>query len=215
LAAILPDAHIGSNTDAKGALEVLKSITGNDPQAIDRKGIDELPRVRLFCRFSIAVNELPKLPDEAGALKTRLLLLHFRNSFVGREDTMLKPRLKAEAPGIAAWALEGLKRLRAQGSFTVPDRSAAMIEAFEKIVSPVLSFLDDCCELGSGDNPVWILKDDLYAAWCKWCKDRGLHEGSKADFGQSLVNANKGISAAKRGPRGQQFAVYMGVRLCD
>ncbi len=214
LAAILPDAHIGSNTDAKGALEVLKSITGNDPQAIDRKGINELPRVRLFCRFSIAVNELPKLPDEAGAIKTRLLLIHFRNSFAGKEDTTLKPRLKAEAPGVAVWALEGLKRLRAQGRFTLPDRSAAMIEAFEKIVSPILGFLDNCCELGGGDNPIWILKDNLYNGWSSWCKDRGLPEGSKADFGQSLINANKGISAAKRGSRGQQFGVYVGVRLC-
>ena len=215
LAAILPDAHIGSNTDAKGALEVIKSVTGNDPQAIDRKGIDELPRVRLFCRFSIAVNELPKLPDEAGALKTRLLLIHFRNSFAGKEDTTLKPRLKAEAPGVAVWALEGLTRLRAQGRFTLPDRSAAMIEAFEKIVSPVLGFLDDCCELGGGDDPVWILKNDLFAGWRDWCKDRGLPEGSKADFGQSLVNANKGIVSAKRGPRGQQFPIYSGVRLCS
>ena len=40
-----------------------------------------------------------------------------------------------------------------------------MIEAFEKIVSPVLGFLDDCCELGGGDDPIWILKDDLYNGW--------------------------------------------------
>lgn len=215
LAAILPDAHIGSNTDAKGALEVLKSITGNDPQSIDRKGIDELPRVRLLNRFTIAVNELPKLPDEAGALKTRLLLLHFRNSHAGKEDTTLKPRLKAEAPGVAVWALEGLKRLRAQGKFTLPQRSAAMIEAFEKIVSPVLGFLDDRCELAFGDDNVWVEKDALYKAWCNWSNDRGSDAGSKADFGQGLLNANKGIAVGKRGPRGQQFPVYTGVRLCN
>jgi len=215
LAAILPDAHIGSKTDAKGALEVLKSITGNDPQSIDRKGIDELPRVRLFCRFSIAVNELPKLPDEAGALKTRLLLLHFRNSFAGREDTTLKPRLKAEAPGVAVWGLEGLKRLRTRGRFTIPDRSAAMIEAFERIVAPVLGFLDECCETAQGDDSLWVEKDALYDGWSRWCTNRGCEAGSKADFGQSLLNANKGIGAAKRGPRGQQFTVYTGVRLCN
>lgn len=212
LASILPDAHIGSSTDAKSALEVLKSITGNDPQAIDRKGIDELPRVRLFCRFSIAVNELPKLPDEAGAMKTRLLLLHFSNSFAGQEDTTLKTRLKAEAPGVAVWALQGLKRLRDQGRFTLPPRSAAMIDAFEKIVSPVLGFLDDCCEVTGGD--MWIDKNQLYSAWEAWSKERGSDPGNKADFGQALINANRGISAAKRGPRGQQFPVYMGVRLC-
>jgi putative DNA primase/helicase len=214
LSAILPDAHIGRGTDAKAALEVIKSVTGNDPQAIDRKGINELPRVRLFCRFSIAVNELPKLPDEAGALKTRLLLLHFRNSFAGKEDTGLKARLKTEAPGVALWALEGLRRLRAGGRFTIPQRSAAMVEEFERIVSPVLGFLDECCEV-SGDDSTWALKDPLFAAWCAWSEDRGSDPGNKADFGQALVNANKGIAAARRGPRGSQFNVYTGVRTCS
>jgi putative DNA primase/helicase len=215
LSTILPDAHVSHGTDAKAALEVIKSVTGNDPQAIDRKGIDELPRVRLFCRFSIAVNELPKLPDEAGALKTRLLLLHFRKSFAGREDTGLKTRLKTEAPGVAVWALEGLKRLRTNGRFTVPQRSDAMIQAFEQIVSPVLRFLDECCELSGGDESVWTEKDLLYAAWCTWSEERGSDPGSKADFGQALLNANKGIAAARRGPRGSQFAVYTGVRTCS
>jgi P4 family phage/plasmid primase-like protien len=211
LAAILPDAHVGNGTDAKAALEALKSVTGNDPQAVDRKGIDELPRVRLFCRFSVAVNELPKLPDEAGALKTRLLLLHFRNSFAGKEDTTLKPRLKAEAPGVA---LAGLRRLRERGRFTVPQRSAAMVEAFEKIISPVLGFLEDRCEV-TGDASVWEEKESLYRAWREWSNDRGSDPGSKADFGQALLNASRGIAPAKRGPRGQQFNVYTGVRLCE
>jgi putative DNA primase/helicase len=216
LAAILPDAHVGSGTDAKAALEVLKSISGNDAQAVDRKGIDELPRVRLFCRFSIAVNELPKLPDEAGALRTRLLLLHFRNSFAGREDTTLKARLRAEAPGIAVWALQGLRRLRTTGTFTVPARSASMVSEFEKIVSPVLGFVDDCCELCPQDpQGVWVDKDALFDAWRRWCHDRGSTAGSKADFGQALLNTNKGIAAGRRGPRGQQFTVYTGVRPCQ
>jgi P4 family phage/plasmid primase-like protien len=214
LAAILPDAHVNAGTDARAALEVLKSVTGNDPQAIDRKGIDELPRVRLVNRFTIAVNELPKLPDEAGALKTRLLLLHFRQSYAGREDTSLKPRLRSEAPGVAVWALMGLARLRARGAFTTPARSAAMVEAFERIVSPVLGFLDERCEVVAGDEGVWVAKDDLYAAWCAWSEDRGSDAGSKADFGQGLLNAGRGIAVGKRGTRGQQFAVYTGVRVC-
>jgi P4 family phage/plasmid primase-like protien len=215
LAAILPDAHISSHTDARAALEVLKSVTGNDPQPIDRNGIDELPRVQLYNRFSIAVNELPKLPDEAGALKTRLLLLHFPNSYAGREDVTLKPRINAEAPGVALWGLRGLSRLRSQGKFTIPERSTAMIKVFEKLMSPVLSFLDDCCESIPGDESIWVEKDLLFAAWCEWSRDRGSDAGCKADFGQSLLNVNKGIDVAKRGPRGAQFRVYTGVRLCS
>ena len=149
---------------------MLKSISGNDPQAIDRKGIDELPRVRLFCRFSIAVNELPKLPDEAGAIKTRLLLLHFRNSYAGREDTTLKPRLKDGSGGHSKLGLGGTETAAYPRAIYPSRPQRVMIEAFEKLVSPVLGFLDDCCELGGGDDPIWIEKNDLYAGWCAGAK---------------------------------------------
>lgn len=215
LAAILPDAHIGSSTDAKVALEAIKSITGNDLQAIDRKGIAEIPQARLYCRFTVAVNELPRLPDEAGAIKTRLLLIHFPNSRAGHEDITLKARLRTEAPGVAAWALEGLRRKRDQQRFTTPTNSADMITEFEKTLSPILSFLDDRCEIESSSADIWIEKNELYKAWCEWSTERGDKPSNKSDFSQSLLNANKGIISAKRGPKGAQFPVYLGVRLCS
>jgi putative DNA primase/helicase len=214
LAAILPDAHVSVRVDPKGALETLKSVSGGDAQAIDRKGVDELPNVRLFCRFTIGVNDLPKLPDEAGAIKTRLLLLNFAKSYADNPDTTLKDRVSKEVGGIVNWALEGLVRLRKNGTFTVPRRSAAIVKEFEKMISPVLGFLDEQCEVRAGDAEIWVEKDKLFEAWKEWCIARGNDVGTKADFGQSLINANKGIQAGKRGPRGAQFPVYVGVRLC-
>ena len=90
-----------------------------------------------------------------------------------------------------------------------------MFEAFERIVSPVLGFLDERCEVVTGDDNVWVAKDDLYAAWCAWSGDRGSDAGTKADLGQALLNANRGIASTRRGPRGSQFTVYTGVRLCS
>src|SRR5207237_425095 len=130
----------------------LKSITGDDDQAVDRKGVDELPRVKLVSRFTIGVNALPKLPDEAGALKSRLLLLNFPNTYAGREDNTRKRRLVAEAPGVAIWALGGLARLRSNNAFTVPAKSAEMVQAFERCVSPVKSFAFECLEVTGGDD---------------------------------------------------------------
>lgn len=211
LSAILPDAHIGRSVDAKAALEVLKSVSGGDEQAVDRKNVDELPKVTIQARFTIAVNELPELPDTAGAIEPRLLLLHYPQTFAGREDLHLKARVRTEGPGIATWALEGLRRLREQG-FTVPARSRQMVEEFERTVSPVKSFVQDHCELITG---AWTPKADLYAAWEAWCKSRGDVPGNMAQFGHQLIGAAPVIKAGRRGPREQQFTTYEGVRLCQ
>jgi putative DNA primase/helicase len=211
LSAILPDAHIGRSVDAMAALEAIKSITGNDLQGVDRKGVDELPQVHLFARFMIAVNELPRLPDTAGALKPRLLLLYFPNSYADREDTTIKSRISAEAQGIAAWAIEGLFRLREQGGFTIPESSRSIIEEFERTVSPVKCFLHERCEVVAG---AYIEKSELYAAWELWCKARGDEQGNMSRFSQQLIAADPAVTTSRRGPRGQQFTTYEGVKLC-
>jgi putative DNA primase/helicase len=212
LAAVLPDAHLAKSTDAKAALEVLKSISGNDDQAIDRKGIDELPRVHLPVRFTIATNELPKLPDEAGALKPRLLLLYYGKSFEGDEDRGLKARLRTEAPGVAVWALEGLARLRENGTFTEPAKCKAMVDVFEQLVSPVKAFVSEKCEL---EIASWMDKEELYGLWADWCKPRGEEPGTLSQFGMQLISAYPTIHPGRRGPRGQQFTTYEGVRRCE
>jgi putative DNA primase/helicase len=211
LAAVMPDAHLNKSTDGKAALEVLKSITGGDAQGVDRKGVDELPQVRLTCRFTIAVNEMPKLPDDAGALKPRMKLLNYDNSMVGREDRTLKGRIKAEAQGVAAWAMRGLYRLRANGGFTEPATSARILAEAEKLMSPVKCFGADHLEVGEGH---YAPKDDVYRAWKRWCEERGDEPGNVAQFGEQLLNAFTGVTSGRRGPRGQQFTTYEGVRLC-
>ena len=119
---------------------------------------------QLLVRFTIAVKELPELPDSAGTLHPRLRTLVFPNSFEGREDPTLKRRLPAEAAGVAACALEGLKRLRLRGQghsvghrgshFTEPAASASVAQEFRRVVTPLLSFVEDQCVRGLTALPI-------------------------------------------------------------
>ena len=211
LSAVMPDAHITRSTDSKAALEVLKNISGNDAQGVDRKGIHEMPRVHLPVRFTIAVNDLPELPDSAGAVKPRLLLLYFPVSFQGRENPNLKTQIAGEAAGICAWALEGLCRLREQGAFTVPEKTTAMVAEFDRLISPVRGFIHECCEVVEGS---WVEKSVAFAAWKDYCSERGLDAGNNATFGKNLTAAEKSISTARLGTEGQRFWAYRGIRLC-
>ena len=102
-------------------LETLNAITGGDPVPIEEKYNPQCVSVTLPTRFSISCNEMPSFVDPSGTLSARLLVLNYNKSFVGREDRGLVERLLAELPGINRWALDGLRRLRANGRFTETD----------------------------------------------------------------------------------------------
>jgi len=207
---ILPDAHIPRRVDSTQALEVIKSIVGRDTVTINRKHIRQLAGCRLHCRFTVAVNELPELPDHARALERRLCLLHFPQSFEGKEDRSLKDKLPKESPGIALWALEGLKRLRYNGAFTQPSSSVPVIDEFRRFITPIAEFLQDCCDI---EGTAWAAKNQMFDAWVQWAHEHGLPPGARSRFGQRLLAQVPTCVTARRCAGGRQFRVYQGVGL--
>jgi phage/plasmid-associated DNA primase len=62
----------------------------------------------------LAFNNLPSLKHRDKTIEGRLVILPFRESFLGREDRVLNETLKAEEIGIFIRAFQGLKRLQAR-----------------------------------------------------------------------------------------------------
>jgi putative DNA primase/helicase len=216
LAAILPDAHTTRKGDATKALEIIKTISGRDYVSINRKYLNHAPSCRLTCRITIGVNDLPDLPDHARSLERRLLLLHFAQSFEGREDIHLKDKIVAEAQGIAMWALEGLRRLRNSGRFTIPASAGAVTEAFRNQISPITEFAQECCEFGQTVKHI-SLKQMLYDAWVGWAKAQGMGNSlvysTRAKFDQRFQSLNPDVQCDRHLRNGNPVAVYLGVRL--
>jgi putative DNA primase/helicase len=200
--AIMADAHIGNRADSVRVLETIKSITGEDAVNIDRKNLRPLLNVRLPIRFVITVNELPNLRDASGALSSRLSILPFTESFEGREDRGLEKRLIAECPGILAWSLRGLKMLREEG-LHVPTASRSVVENFERLSSPIIGFMQDCCEVGVGFQ---VACSEIFAAWCEWAKKSGHKSSSSTRFGEQLRSAMPHIVRSR--PRQGDARVY-------
>ena len=69
----------------KKLVETLLSVTGEDTVPVNRKYRDAVS-VRLGVRFMIMSNELPFLPDNSGAIVSRMIALSTPNSWLGRED---------------------------------------------------------------------------------------------------------------------------------
>lgn len=183
LAVIMPDAHIPKHLDAITAMETIKTITGQDPVSVNRKYLPQLASHKLSCRFSIAVNELPNFPDYARAIRSRVCLLHFARSYEGREDYTLKRRLEDEAPGIAVWALHGLRRLRKQGRFTEPESSIPVLDDWQRVMNPLTDFIVEFCEFGP---EYFVPKRNLFHAWRAWAVENNVKPGSHAAFGRRI-----------------------------
>jgi putative DNA primase/helicase len=212
LVAIIADGHLGKASDAVAVLERLKSISGGDPQNIDRKNAAELTNEELYTRFIVAVNELPRLPDASAALARRMIIFPFDHSFEGREDFDLTDRLLAEAPGITNWGLRGLLDLRETGRLIQPEAGRAVLRDFERLSSPVRAFVEDCCVLGPGHS---VPKDVLRAAWRGYCDDNGHQPGGDSSFGTKLRAIDNRVRATRSRPvsGGGQVHMYAGIDL--
>ncbi len=185
LAAFMGDVRTPRYGDLGTALERILQIVGKDSVSINRKNLPILSNIQLCCRFTIALNDFPSLPDYANALEPRLLLLDFPNSYRGIEDRTLKPRLEAEAGNIIPWALEGLKRLRLNDRFTDPRSSDKAIDSLRDVISPITTFVRAWCDLEDG---VEVEQDELYDAWKAWGRKQGVQGGTTAQFVHQLSN---------------------------
>lgn len=184
LAAIMPDARIPKQADTMQALETLLQIIGQDGVDVRRMALPTIPYHKLSCRFTAAVNELPELPDHSQALEPRLLILHFTECFIGKEDRTLKVRLPKEAPGILNWALEGLVRLRRRGVFTNPTSTEDILTDLRRTTSPTAEWVGDCCTINSNG---FVTEESAFDCWIAWCRERGLTPGTRSKFKGRLL----------------------------
>lgn len=203
-------SEIHADRSARNVVQTIKNITGGDPVPINRKGLPIVSQT-LSARITIAANQLPRLPDDSNALRARMLMLHYPNSFLGKEDHGLAAELEREVPGIANWALDGLRRLRRKGRFVQAERGKKHLADFGNMSAPVEQFLADFCDEGPD---CWEASEYLYLAWRVWCGEEGHECCARNTFGSKLVAARPKVrNDQKRTPRGGKIRFYASVQL--
>ena len=200
LVALITDARLSGHTDLAAVVENLLSVSGEDVRTVDRKHLTSLT-LRLYSRFVLISNEVPRLRDASGALASRMIILKFTHSFLGREDLGLTNHLLTELPGILNWAIEGWRRLRNRGHFVQPESGQDDVDLMKDLGSPVGAFVAEQCVLGPEYS---ILISDLYQAYKDWCVTKGKEKstGDEHTFGRDLRAVNSTITKTRPGPRG-------------
>ncbi len=210
MAAIISDARLSDrHVDSTAILERLLSISGGDPQNIDRKCLPTLTAVSMPVRFTILTNEIPRLTDASGAIASRFLILQMTRTFLGKEDKELDRKLAGELSGILNWSIRGWQRLKERGWFVQPESGGDVLKELRDIASPVGMFVREVCAVG----PEWSVDvTDIYSAWCDWCRQHGRdHTGTEQTFGKDLRAAIPGLSVARPRTNGDRVRHYNGV----
>lgn len=148
-----------------------KLVTGESVTA-ERKGQDPVS-FRSFAKLMFAANGLPKTADKSKAFISRMLPVPLMADFSKKSDcdTSLKDRHwnDEEMEYLLRMAMMGLKRLRRNNGFTIPECVEAAKKEYETENNSVLGFLSEGVEVHRVPTKL------LYAKYADWCRVSGLH----------------------------------------
>jgi putative DNA primase/helicase len=177
-----------SGREGEAACRVLKSIVGRDPISINRKFEAPLRNIVVDAIPIMQANEIPKLPNKGQGLSSKMVVLPFTISFLGREDYGLLAKLLKELPSIARWAAQGAMDLEQEEDptqkFVMPESAQMTVEDYTTINNPFDEFLDDLFER---DETSFIGTKAVYENWKKWSKSFKVGQFSQAQFIHKLM----------------------------
>ncbi len=178
----------------------IKSMTAGDrvtARAMRGDPFEFTPAFKLW----IAGNQRPALrnPDEAMKRRMNMVPMTFRPKKVDEE---LAEKLKAEWPGILAWAIEGCRAWQREG-LKPPKVVTEATEEYFIQQDTIRNWFVERCEMVEG---VMAGSRALYQDWRKWAEFAGEEPGTEKAFSANLER----LVPKKRVTRG---VVFIGVRL--
>ena len=209
--AILTDARISNRADESAITERLLSISGNDPQNVQRKFKSTLSGHELNIRFTLFSNLVPKLKDVSSAFLSRCLFLLMPNSYLGKENFNLQDELLEELPGVLNWAIAGKAKLNKSRTFHQPEAGMPLKNELRSIVSPVLSFIEDSCEF---NEDYYVETHDIFDAWAQWCELNDVnHAGNIQSLSRKLRAIKPSLDVKQMRLGAARVRVMVGVKV--
>lgn len=195
------------------AVPILLGISGEDGFSIPRKHVGDWIG-KLPTRLMLMSNDAPVFTDVSGALAGRMVYVAFHRTFLGSEDLTLEGRLMTELPGILNWALNGLDRVAALGTFTQSAGSLELAAEVDRDSSPVKAWIDDRCVV---DPTCTVTLEALLSNYRDWLRAENmalspslnrLSRDIKSAFGDQGVTVER-----KPNGQGGKHRVVAGLRV--
>lgn len=206
------DGGTSAIAELRGARLVTASETEagkrwNEPRIKALTGGDEVTARHLYghpfaylpkFKMVLAGNHKPTTSVDT-AMRRRLRLIPFAVTIAeANRDHQLVDKLKAEAPGILAWMIEGCL-LWQRDRLKPPVAVVAASEAYMTDQDTLAHWIESCAEPSRNS---FETSADLYASWCGWCGRTGEEPGTQRRLTEALIS--RGLKAERRnaGTRG-------------
>jgi putative DNA primase/helicase len=145
-------------------------------------------------KLIIAGNHKPGLRSVDEAIRRRFHLIPFTTTVSLEErDETLPEQLKAEWPGILAWALKGCLEWQQRGlapPAAVREATATYLEEEDALAA----WIDDQCQV---DPNAWESSTDLFRSFRSWADRSGEYHGSLKKFVQRLEDRGEMLGLRK------------------
>jgi putative DNA primase/helicase len=178
----------------------IKALTGCDP--ITARFLHaEYFTFTPVAKFWLAVNHKPVVRDDSHGFWRRMRLLPFLRTFA--VDPTLAATLRAEAPGILAWAVRGGLAWQRNGLLP-PKVVTAATDEYERDSDPLALFIDEALER---DQTSVVAASDLYAHYQQWAVRQHMTDRER------LNSTNFGRKMSERFTKDHRVtgAVYCGI----
>lgn len=188
------------------AESLVKQMTGGDRMTarfLHHEFFEFDPSFKLW----LAVNHRPRIVGTDHAIWRRIRLIPFDVTIPETErDPDLADKLKAELPGILAWAVEGCALWQREG-LKAPEAVTAATAAYREDSDALAAFLDERC---TAEADAEVGKADLYKSFKEWAEQTGERELSQREFNNRI--AERGFDDG----RNRKSRFWKGLKLgCD
>ncbi len=176
---------------------LVKSLTGGDKVRARRMRQDFWQFDPTHTAF-LCTNHKPEIRGTDAGIWRRIRLIPFTETIAPAEqDKRLPTKLRAELPGILAWAVEGCLEWQRDG-LQAPDEVRKATGAYRSEMDVIGAFLRDECETGRGFKAT--LKD-VYERYEAWCEEGGERAETKRKFNARLTERGQFVDR-RSGPGG-------------
>jgi putative DNA primase/helicase len=152
---------------------LVKQLTGGDPIRARRMREDFwefIPTHNIW----LAANHKPLIRGQDYAIWRRIKLIPFTVKIPDeKKDPTLSDKLKAELPGILAWAVRGCQEWQRIG-LAEPAEVTQAVHAYQAEMDTIGQFLRDCCFLRPERTEIKAQSSVLHEAFCKWSGDNSV-----------------------------------------
>ncbi len=201
-------AAIETEEGRKLAEVFVKEATGGDPIRA-RRMRENFWQFNPTHKLFLATNYKPDIKDNGQAMWRRLRLVPFNVTIPDNAmDKDLPEKLRAEWPGIMAWAVRGCLKWQEEGGLGFPDKVKTATEDYRQEMDVLADFFEERCDLGRDKQ---VPSVNLYWAYTAWCHEGGSVPLARNIFGERL--RARGFTDARPSTDGKQIRVWKGLAL--